>query len=128
MLLFLSIFLLAVASYSSEYTASDFSSCCTQGNQCFTICTLGDGVSMDPSCFANCHAYYCPVCDAVSSSSSQPGALSSSSLLDPGEVEAVGFFDLKSFMFGFGAISICYFVSMPLRVVVRVLRSTSNIK
>jgi len=60
----------------------------------------------------------------------QPGGYSDSPpvVIQPGESVSVGFFDLKSFMFGFGAISICYFVSMPLRVAVRALRGAANTK
>jgi len=46
----------------------DLISCCSKGDQCFSICIVSGGI--DPGCFANCHAFYCPVCDSPSSSSS----------------------------------------------------------
>jgi len=53
---------------ASAASASELSSCCVLGEQCFSICFTAFG-GVDPSCFANCHAYYCPVCDPLPSMS-----------------------------------------------------------
>jgi len=43
-------------------------SCCSLGDQCFSICSVSTGI--DPNCFSNCHNFYCPVCDLPPASSS----------------------------------------------------------
>jgi len=67
---------------------------------------------------SGCMQYYFPGGCGSSGSGSSSGSSS--------EVETVSMFSLSGFMIGFAAISIAYFVSVPLRVAVRALRIVNS--